>query len=58
MKYGESCAVKLPIAFPSLITEIILNQHPTILRPNEAESKKPLQLSFNYKLFAGEHVPD
>ncbi|MCI37376.1 envelope-like protein, partial [Trifolium medium] len=54
----ESYVVKLPIAFPCLITKIILSQHPTILHPEEVQSKKPLQLAFNYRLFAGTHVPD
>ncbi|MCI20181.1 envelope-like protein, partial [Trifolium medium] len=58
MKQAESFAMKLSIAFPSLITEIILSQHPDILRPDEIESKKPLPLSLDYKLLAGKHVPD
>ncbi|MCI41283.1 envelope-like protein, partial [Trifolium medium] len=31
MKHGKTLAVKLPIAFPSLLCGIILNQHPEIL---------------------------
>jgi hypothetical protein len=58
MKHADSFAVKLPIVFPCLITGIILNQHPDILQPEEVQSKKPFSLSFDYKLFAGSHVPD
>jgi hypothetical protein len=58
MKHAEPYAVKLPIAFRCLITDIILIHHPTILNSDEFQSKKPLPLLFNYKLFAGSHVPD
>ncbi|MCI45666.1 envelope-like protein, partial [Trifolium medium] len=58
MKQAESFAVKLPLAFPSLITEIILSQHPDILCPDEIESKKPPPLSLDYKLLIGKHVPN
>jgi hypothetical protein len=58
MKHVETSAIKLPIAFPSLITELILNQHPSILLPEEYESKRPPPISFNRKLFAEPHVPD
>jgi hypothetical protein len=58
MKHAEPYAVKLPIAFRCLITDIILIHHPTILNSDEFQSKKPLPLLFNYKQFAGTHVPD
>jgi hypothetical protein len=58
MKHAETFATKLAIAFPALITRMILNQHPDILHPGEVPSKKPLSLSFDYKLFGGSHVPD
>ncbi|KAK2381627.1 hypothetical protein QL285_069218 [Trifolium repens] len=58
MKHAETYAVKLPIAFPCLITGMILRQYPNILYSNEVPTKKPQILSFDYKLFAGTHVPD
>jgi hypothetical protein len=58
MKHAETYAVKLPIAFPCLITGMILRQYPSILYPDDAPTKKPQVLSFDYKLFAGTHVPD
>jgi hypothetical protein len=58
MKHVETSAIKLPIAFSSLITELILSQHPSILLPEEYESKRPPPISFNCKLFAEPHVPD
>jgi hypothetical protein len=57
-KHAETFATKLPIAFPTLITGMILDQHPDSLHTGEAQSKKPLSLSFDYKLFGGSHVPD
>ncbi|KAK2374395.1 hypothetical protein QL285_075361 [Trifolium repens] len=58
MKHVETNATKLPIAFPSLITELILSQQPSILLPEEYESRRPPPISFNHKLFAEPHVPD
>ena len=58
MKHADTYAVKLPIAFPCLITGMILRQYPNIMYPDEAPTKKPQVLSFYYKLFAGTHVPD
>ncbi|KAK2356929.1 hypothetical protein QL285_094246 [Trifolium repens] len=58
MKHADTYVVKLPIAFPCLITGMILRQYPNILYPDEAPTKKPQVLSFDYKLFAGTHVSD
>ena len=58
LKHGESYAVKMPIAFPCLITEMIISQHPDILRENEEESPKGSPLNFDYRLFVGTHVKD
>ncbi|KAK2354968.1 hypothetical protein QL285_092426 [Trifolium repens] len=58
MKHAETYAVKLPIAFLCLITGMILRQYPNILYPDEAPTKKPQDLSFDYKLFVGTYVPD
>ncbi|MCI36752.1 envelope-like protein, partial [Trifolium medium] len=38
MKHADTFAIKVPIAFPSLISEIILSQHPDILHPGEIEN--------------------
>src|ERR1044072_6220952 len=58
MKHGDIFAVKLPIAFPCLITELILAQHPDILRDGEMEAPKSKPLNFDYRLFVGTHVND
>ena len=58
MKHANTFAVKMPIAFPSLICGIILNQHLGILVSTDVASKKESPLSLHYKLFKGTHVPD
>ncbi|XP_057445590.1 uncharacterized protein LOC130737756 [Lotus japonicus] len=57
LKHVGSYAVKLPILFPCLLSEIIAHQQPTIVRADESQGKKPLPLRFDYRLFAGTHVP-
>ncbi|XP_057425915.1 uncharacterized protein LOC130719309 [Lotus japonicus] len=58
LKPAGSYVVKLPILFPCLLSEIIAHQQPTIVRADESQGKKPLPLMFDYRLFAGTHVPD
>jgi hypothetical protein len=58
MKHGDTFAVKLPVAFPCLLTELILAQHPDILRAGEREAPKSKPLNFDYRLFVGTHVND
>ena len=48
----------MPIAFPSLICGIILNQHPGILIGNDVVCKRESALTLHFKLFSGKHVPD
>ncbi|XP_050920360.1 uncharacterized protein LOC127137995 [Lathyrus oleraceus] len=58
LKHAGSFSVKGPIAFPSLICGIILNQFPNILTENDSVKKRDNPMSFNHKLFLGTHVPD
>ncbi|XP_050891404.1 uncharacterized protein LOC127096911 [Lathyrus oleraceus] len=58
LKHAGSFSVKGPIAFPSLICGIILNQFPNILTENDSVKKRDSPMSFNHKLFLGTHVPD
>ena len=58
MKHANSFAVKLPIAFPSLLCGIILSQHPGILVSTDVPSKRESPLSLSYRLFEGTHVAD
>ncbi|XP_050889571.1 uncharacterized protein LOC127094841 [Lathyrus oleraceus] len=58
IKHATTNAIKLPIAFPSMIYGIILNQHPGILCSNDLPSRRKPALSVHYKLFEGSHVED
>ncbi|XP_050877449.1 uncharacterized protein LOC127081209 [Lathyrus oleraceus] len=58
IKHATTNAIKLPIAFPSMICGIILNQHPGILCSNDLPSRRKPALSVHYKLFEGSHVED
>ncbi|XP_050908907.1 uncharacterized protein LOC127122649 [Lathyrus oleraceus] len=58
IKHASTNAVKLLIAFPSMICGIILNQHPGILSSNDLPSRRKHALSVHYKLFEGSHVED
>ncbi|XP_050896278.1 uncharacterized protein LOC127103020 [Lathyrus oleraceus] len=58
IKHTSTNAVKLPIAFTSMICGIILNQHPGILSSNDLPSRRKPDLSVHYKLFEGSHVED
>ncbi|XP_050889445.1 uncharacterized protein LOC127094683 [Lathyrus oleraceus] len=58
IKHITTNAVKLPIAFPSMICGIILNQHPGILCSNDLPSRRKPALSVHYKLFEGSHIED
>ncbi|KAH1266491.1 hypothetical protein GmHk_01G001980 [Glycine max] len=58
VKHSESFAVKLPIAFPTVLCGIMLSQHPNILNLTDSVMKRESPLSLHYKLFEGTHVPD
>ncbi|KAH1193596.1 hypothetical protein GmHk_19G054608 [Glycine max] len=58
IKHSESFAVKIPIAFPTVLCGIMLSQHPNILNYTESVMKREYPLSLHYKLFEGTHVPD
>ncbi|KAK2410040.1 hypothetical protein QL285_045432 [Trifolium repens] len=58
VEHGKSWAVKLVIAFPSLICGIILDQHSNILLPEDVPCKRESPMTFSYKLFEGKHVAD
>lgn len=57
MKHDDSFSMNLPTIFPCLLTSIILNQHHEVVHPEEAQSKKAVPLTFDYRLFVERHVP-
>ncbi|KAL5190913.1 hypothetical protein HKD37_04G010254 [Glycine soja] len=58
VKHSESFAVKLPIAFPTVLCGIMLSQYPNMLNYTDSVMKRESPLSLHYKLFEGTHVPD
>ncbi|XP_057418703.1 uncharacterized protein LOC130712903 [Lotus japonicus] len=58
LKHAETCAVKLPISFPSLLTAIILKQHPDILRMDDVAFPKGTPITLDHHLFLDPHVLD
>ncbi|KAK2451875.1 hypothetical protein QL285_010887 [Trifolium repens] len=58
VQHAKSWAVRMPIAFPSLICSIILAQHPTILTADDEVSKRESPLDFHPRLFEGKHAAD
>ncbi|XP_057444175.1 uncharacterized protein LOC130736356 [Lotus japonicus] len=58
LKHADTCAVKLPISFPSLLTEIILQQHPQIIRADEVALPKGVPIILDQRLFMEPHVLD
>ncbi|KAK2410499.1 hypothetical protein QL285_045860 [Trifolium repens] len=58
VEHGKSWAVKLAIAFPSLICGIILSQHPNILLHEDKPCKRESPMTLSYKLFEGKHAAD
>ncbi|XP_058755677.1 uncharacterized protein LOC131628885 [Vicia villosa] len=58
MKHAGSFSIKGPIAFPSLLSGIILDQYSNILNEHDVVCKRESPLAFHYKLFQGKHVPN
>ncbi|MCI02183.1 envelope-like protein [Trifolium medium] len=58
LQHAKSLAVKMPIAFPSLLCSSILSQHPGILLSSDVACKRESPLTLHYRLFEGTHVPD
>ncbi|XP_057418820.1 uncharacterized protein LOC130713034 [Lotus japonicus] len=58
LKHAETCAVKLPVSFPSLLTAIILTQHPHILGVNDVPFPRGNPITLDHRLFLEPHVLD
>ncbi|XP_057443979.1 uncharacterized protein LOC130736150 [Lotus japonicus] len=58
LKHADTCAVKLPISFPSLLTKIILQQHRWIIRADEVPFPKGVPITLDQRLFMEPHVID
>jgi len=58
VKHAETDAVKFPIAFPTLLRSIILDQYPSSKTANVIAKKRVSPLMLHYKLFGADHIPD
>jgi len=51
-------ALKCPIAFPTLLCGIMLDQHPSLITVVDIPEKRESPLALQPKLFSANHVPD
>jgi len=58
VKHAKTDAVRLPIAFPSLLCSIMLDQHPGLVIVADLPKKRESPLTIHLKLFGDNHVPD
>ncbi|XP_057441410.1 uncharacterized protein LOC130733294 [Lotus japonicus] len=58
LKHVDTCVVRLPVSFPSLLTAIILKQHPQILRADEVAMSPGVSITLDKHLFMEPHVLD
>ncbi|XP_045791567.1 eukaryotic translation initiation factor 5B-like [Trifolium pratense] len=58
VKHIRSTAVKMPIAFPSLLCGIILDQYPNIKIITDTAKKRETAFTFHHKLFGDHNVAD
>ncbi|MCH95122.1 envelope-like protein [Trifolium medium] len=58
IQHAKSLAVKMPIAFPTILCGIILNQHLGIRVNIDVPCKRESPLSLDYRLLEGTHVSD
>ncbi|CAJ2637493.1 unnamed protein product [Trifolium pratense] len=58
VQHAKTSVTKQPIAFPTLICDIILSQHPNIRHEDESAKKRATPLAIHQKLFSKQHVPD
>ncbi|CAJ2659431.1 unnamed protein product [Trifolium pratense] len=56
--HGSSTAIKMPIAFPTLICDIILSQHPGICTESDVPVTRPSAFTMDFRLLEGTHVAD
>lgn len=57
-KHAKIDAIRFPIAFPTLLCSVILDQHPNIIIASDVREKREPPLSLHSKLFSADHVPD
>ena len=58
VKHAKTDVVKLPIASPTLLCNIMLDQHPNLITTIDVSKKRESPITLHYKLFRSSHVPD
>ena len=58
VKHAKIDDVKCPIAFPTLLCGIILEQHPSLISVADIPKKRESPLTLHPKMFSADHVPD
>ncbi|CAJ2635129.1 unnamed protein product [Trifolium pratense] len=58
VQHAKTSVTKQPIAFPTLICDIILSQHPNIRNEDESVKKRATPLAIHQKLYSKQHAPD
>jgi len=58
VKHAKTDVVKCPIAFPTLLCVIMLEQHPSLITAVDIPKKRDSPLTLHPKLFSDNHVPD
>jgi len=58
VKHAKTDAVRLPIAFPTLLCNIMLEQHPGLIIAANLPKKRESPLTIHQKLFGDNHAAD
>jgi len=58
MRHAKTDAAKFPIAFPTLLCNIMLSQHPYLISTVDLPMKRESPLTFHQKRFGDNHAPD
>ncbi|XP_045810926.1 uncharacterized protein LOC123905365 [Trifolium pratense] len=56
--HGSSTAIKMPIAFPTMICDMILSQHLDICTKSDVPVTRPSALTMDFRLLEGKHAAD
>jgi hypothetical protein len=58
VKHAKTDVVKFPIALPTLLRNIMLDEHPGLITAADFQKKMESPLTIHNKLFAENHVPN
>jgi len=58
VKHAKTDAVRLSIAFPTLLCSIMFDQHPRLITADDLPKKREFPLTIHHKLFGDNHAPN